>query len=380
MDDTAANWGVLAAGLGLAVLIATETGVVGWMTPPTAVGPVTARQVAIAGLAVAALAFSLTRHGAVDRRQAGLGATGASAVAVLATLVAFFGPEVGTGAEAVAGTAVYLTVLVGGLTVALGWALATGVPNGRLYTVARSVSVAAGVGLAGFLVGTIVAQFVVLGAALIGLLGQSPLDGGAVTGPLYITITVGSGIGFIGFGAVVAWQLDRTVADLDLHVPAARDVGYAIGGVVVLMIALAGFSYALRLLGLEAARSSVETLARDDPSFLLVMIPLAFLTIATSEEFLYRNLIQKYLYRDFGGLQAVVLTSAIFGIVHFSQYSTGTPTQTVLSLLLVFLLSTLLGVSYLKTENLVVPIFIHGAFNAIQFLTLYIEIAGSPVF
>jgi membrane protease YdiL (CAAX protease family) len=48
-------------------------------------------------------------------------------------------------------------------------------------------------------------------------------------------------------------------------------------------------------------------------------------------------------------------------------------------LLLVFVLSTLLGLSYLKTENLLVPILIHGAFNAIQFLTLYIEITGNPV-
>ena len=123
----------------------------------------------------------------------------------------------------------------------------------------------------------------------------------------------------------------------------------------------------------------LEELAREDPSFLLVMVPLAFLTIAPSEEFIYRNLIQKYLYDDFGEFQAIILTSAVFGVVHFGQYSTGTPTQTVLSLLLVFVLSTLLGLSYLRTENLLVPIFIHGAFNAIQFLTLYIEITGNPV-
>jgi len=155
MDDTAANWGVLAAGLGLVVLVATETGIAGWMTPATTVGPVTARQVAAAGFVVAALAFSLVRHGALDRRQAGLGAAGASIVTTLATLVAFFGPEFRAGVAATVGIAVYLTVLAGGLTVALGWALATGIPNDRLYTVARALSVATGIGLAGFLVGTV---------------------------------------------------------------------------------------------------------------------------------------------------------------------------------------------------------------------------------
>ncbi|WP_336337626.1 CPBP family intramembrane glutamic endopeptidase [Haloarcula brevis] len=379
MDDTAANWGVLAAGLGLVVLVATETGVVGWVTPPTGVGPVTARGVAAAGFVAAALAFSLARHGALDGRQAGLGAAGASALATFATLVAFFGPEFRAGVEATVGLAVYLAVLAGGVTVALGWALSTGVANDRLYTVARALSVATGIGLAGFLVGTVFAQFVVLGAALAGLISAGALDGGTVTGPTYITLTVGIGVGFVGFGAAVANRLGRDWADLDLRRLTLRDIGYSVGGVVVLMVALVGFSYLIQALGLEAARSSVEELAREDPSFLLVMVPLAFLTIAPSEEFIYRNLIQKYLYDDFGDLQAIVLTSAVFGVVHFGQYSTGTPTQTVLSLLLVFVLSTLLGLSYLKTENLLVPIFIHGAFNAIQFLMLYVEIAGTPV-
>ncbi|EMA28857.1 CPBP family intramembrane glutamic endopeptidase [Haloarcula japonica] len=378
MDDTAANWGVLAAGLGLVVLVATETGVAGWMTPGTTVGPVTTRQVAAAGFVVAALIFSLVRHGVLDRRQAGLGATGAAGIATLATLVAFFGPEFRTGVEATVGIAVYLTVLAGGVTVALGWALSTGVPNDRLYTVARALSVATGIGLAGFLVGTVFAQFVVLGAAAGGLVSAAALEGGTVTGPAYVTLTIGIGIGFVGFGAAVASRLDRTWADLDLELPGLRDIGYSVGGVVVLMVALFGFSYLIQSLGLEAARSSVEELAREDPSFLLVMVPLAFLTIAPSEEFIYRNLIQKYLYDDFGDLQAIILTSAVFGVVHFGQYAAGTPTQTVLSLLLVFVLSTLLGLSYLKTENLLVPIIIHGAFNAIQFLTLYIEITGNP--
>ncbi len=54
------------------------------------------------------------RHGALDRRQAGLGAAGASIVTTLATLVAFFGPEFRAGVAATVGIAVYLTVLAGG--------------------------------------------------------------------------------------------------------------------------------------------------------------------------------------------------------------------------------------------------------------------------
>lgn len=376
MDDTAAEWGVLTAGLGLVAVAATESGLVSWVSPATTVGPVSARAVAGVGFLAAVLAFSLARHGTVTSRQSGLGAAAASAVAVLATLAAFFGPTFQAGGETAIGAGPYLAVLIGAVSVALGRALATGVPTDRLYTVARALSVATLVGLVGYVVGALVAQFALLGAMLAGLVSAGALEGGTVTGPAYLVITVGSGVGFIAFGAAVAWRLERTWDDLDLTVPTLRDAGYAVGGVVVLLVALIAFSQALRLLGLEAATSSVEELARQNPSFLLLMVPLSFLTIGPSEEFLYRNLIQKYLYDGFGEVRAVVLTSAVFGVVHFSQYSTGTPTQTLLSLLLVFVLSTLLGASYLKTENLLVPVFIHGAFNAIQFLTLYLEITG----
>ncbi len=125
------------------------------------------------------------------------------------------------------------------------------------------------------------------------------------------------------------------------------------------MVAMFGFSHLIRRSVSKRPGAASSELAREDPSFLLVMVRLAFRLSRTSEEFLNRTLIQKYLHDDFGEFQAIILTSAVFGVVHFGQYAAGTPTQTVLSLLLVFVLSTLLGLSYLKTENLlplVVPL------------------------
>lgn len=142
MDDTAAEWGVLTAGLGLVAVAATESGLVSWVSPATTVGPVSARAVAGVGFLAAVLAFSLARHGTVTSRQSGLGAAAASAVAVLATLAAFFGPTFQAGGETAIGAGPYLAVLIGAVSVALGRALATGVPTDRLYTVARALSVA----------------------------------------------------------------------------------------------------------------------------------------------------------------------------------------------------------------------------------------------
>jgi membrane protease YdiL (CAAX protease family) len=42
----------------------------------------------------------------------------------------------------------------------------------------------------------------------------------------------------------------------------------------------------------------------------------------------------------------------------------------------VTVLSLVLGWVYYRTENLLVPIFVHGAFNAIQFAGLYVRLTG----
>ena len=48
----------------------------------------------------------------------------------------------------------------------------------------------------------------------------------------------------------------------------------------------------------------------------------------------------------------------------------------VAGLAVVFALSLALGWVYYRTENLVVPILVHGAFNAIQFAGLYVRMTG----
>jgi hypothetical protein len=46
------------------------------------------------------------------------------------------------------------------------------------------------------------------------------------------------------------------------------------------------------------------------------------------------------------------------------------------SLSVVFVLSLVLGYSYARSENLVIPILIHGTYNALTFFAMYARVTG----
>lgn len=78
------------------------------------------------------------------------------------------------------------------------------------------------------------------------------------------------------------------------------------------------------------------------------------------EEILFRGIIQDSLSREYGALRSVLLTSAIFGIIHII------PQQVVNA----FFIGIILGYIYVKTKSLVPVILIHAINNAIAFITM----------
>ena len=95
--------------------------------------------------------------------------------------------------------------------------------------------------------------------------------------------------------------------------------------------------------------------------------------IGPGEELLYRGLIQGLFKESFGPLRAIVLASGLFAVVHvFSLSGTGKLTYIVI----VFGLALILGGIYEYTDNLVVPAFIHGTYNAVQFALAYLQTTG----
>ncbi|MFB6178104.1 MAG: lysostaphin resistance A-like protein [Halorientalis sp.] len=366
-NGAAPTLGLVLAGVALIATVLPWTG-----QPPLVTVPGIDGSPLAAGLALlAVVAFSLRRHGELDR-PLGSAIGGLSSLGVaLVALVRLVGPALGDGATPAIEIGLPVAALAGVFGAAIAVADTWAVPNDRLWTQIRAVAMAIGIAFAGFLVSTIVAYaIVIVPLVVVPVINQSQA---------YPVLTVGSGIGLglfaLGYLRYRGLDLDY----IDVSWPDARDAGYAVGGLVVIFLAAGLVSYGFAQLGLPTADSSIQQLAErvDQPVFLLALIPLSWLAIGPGEELVFRNIVQKYLYESFSRRTAVFFASIAFASIHFQQYASPNPIATLSTLSLVFVLALVLGYTYYKSENLLVPIFIHGTFNAIQFLALYVTITGT---
>jgi hypothetical protein len=100
---------------------------------------------------------------------------------------------------------------------------------------------------------------------------------------------------------------------------------------------------------------------------------LSALFIAPIEEYLFRGTIQGRLREAFGPVGAVLGASLLFGSLHALSFS-GSMDSLLGTVSLIVLLGILLGASYEYTDNLTVPILIHGAYNALHYVFDYMTI------
>lgn len=204
---------------------------------------------------------------------------------------------------------------------------------------------------------------------------------------------------------ILRWTSNATRADLGF-VPRrlARDVG--IGCVAFLLVTpvvmLANFAAQVVF---KVHEHELEKMLRGDPkegSFLILAIISAVVLAPVCEEFVFRAVLQGWLRRVYLGrlaeramlegfqgdleptprltahkswppmarLMPIVITSALFGIVHFEQMPAPIP---------IFLLSLALGALYEWTESLVPSIVLHALFNAFNTIALLMMIREKAV-
>jgi membrane protease YdiL (CAAX protease family) len=367
-DRSTATAGVVLTGFALAAAA------LPWGTTP--VGPVENVVLAVLG-AVAFGAFTLRRNDLLGRVPAALVAGAASlgivgyvavVLAVDGTLVGDFdGALVGDLSPAPWATTLALVGGFGGVVAAYGdgW----GFPQ-KVSQAAKAVGWSLFVALSG-LVATFVWSSVLVSLASVAV----PSTPGQME--RYVLGSVALGLGAATVAFVYIRTTDETPAFLDFRVPTKRGVGYVVGGIAALLAILAGMSFALSYLGVSTASHSIERAAREgNAEMLLLVVVASWLFIGPGEELLYRNIIQKSLYGTFGEWGAVVVASVVFALGHFLAYWSPNLVRTLVSLVVVFTLSLLLGAVYLRTENTTVPAVIHGTFDAIVFASLYVSITG----
>lgn len=235
--------------------------------------------------------------------------------------------------------------------------------GGRGFTLIQSVIVV----LVAFLAAVLVAQ---AGATLLGAVGVSRES---MAGRVGLTV-----LQFAGFGVGIAGVLyvgdDWAVVTDHVRRPTLRDAGYVVAGLVAVLAAAAAVGQLLSALGIDVAQNQVIAIGQENPEFFLYMIPVSLLLVGPMEELLFRGTVQGLLRRAWGPAAAIVVASAMFGLVHWVAL-TGAGSR-VSYVAVAAALGLVLGTVYELTGNVAVPAAVHGTYNAVLFAVQYAVATG----
>ncbi|WP_435076233.1 CPBP family intramembrane glutamic endopeptidase [Halococcus sp. AFM35] len=152
-----------------------------------------------------------------------------------------------------------------------------------------------------------------------------------------------------------------------------RDAGWVVAGFVVLLIASQAVGLVLQQFGLAPGTNRVVDAVRADPTLALYLVVLSFLATGPGEEVLFRGGVQGVLRRVLSPVGAVIGSSALFGLAHVTAIVAASGAGGVWGYVVsTFVLGIVLGALYEYTDNLLVPILVHGAYNAVLFVQLYL--------
>ncbi|MFB6069773.1 MAG: lysostaphin resistance A-like protein [Halanaeroarchaeum sp.] len=237
-----------------------------------------------------------------------------------------------------------------------------------LYAVLGALTVAAG-GIAGGFVFTI-------------LLGVPIGIRGTTTSPVVafgLTFLAGS-VGFVG--AAVLYQRYRgtdPVTYVGIDWPSLADLGWVVGGYVGAMALVIASGIVLTVFQVQPDTANQAAKAgMDNPVLLLWLVPLSLFVIAPAEEFLFRGTVQRRLREAFSAWVAIPLTAVVFATLHFFSLTGGAGGR-LIAISILFFPSLVFGAVYEYTDNIVVSILVHGAYNSTLVLLLYVslQVAGS---
>jgi len=184
----------------------------------------------------------------------------------------------------------------------------------------------------------------------------------------------------VGYAVVALVYLRVSGFGLDfvgLRVPTVRDLIWAGAGYALSMVVYVAIAVGIQLLELRPARNRVQDVVGGDPELVLLLIPLSLLLIGPGEELLFRGLVQGRLRLSFGPAVAIGLATLVFAVIHYPSLS-GPPLGRLLYVAVISVPGLIFGVAYEYTDNLLVPAFVHGAYNATLFAFLYVALRFAP--
>lgn len=178
---------------------------------------------------------------------------------------------------------------------------------------------------------------------------------------------IGLAIGRVGLG-YVRWRTSDSslVAACNVRRPSVRETGLAADGVVAHYPGLFVVLVVYALLGVSVA-SGIDDTSSD--AALLLSAVASPLVVAPGEELVSRRILQDALVDAVGRAPEIVAASVAFALPHLVARYTGPGAVPAAALTGVG--GLVYGSLYERTDNLSVPILVHGTFNAINYLLNY---------
>jgi len=239
-----------------------------------------------------------------------------------------------------------------------------------MYSRLRAVGVGLGVGVAGLVGGTILALLVAILLSSAGVTITPVLN-------IVLSLLLLTGVGFMGTAYLYLRRRGIPLSSLGIRMPTLTEVGLVIGALVLSMVYLTVVGQIIQQTGTETADNQIADLAMENPEIVLYLLPGAYLLIGPGEELLFRGVVQNRIREEFSAVPGIVIASVIFAGVHITSLVAADPSAILTSLTVLLGPSLLLGTLYEYTRNLMVPILVHGSYDAIIFLALYAVATGA---
>jgi len=185
-----------------------------------------------------------------------------------------------------------------------------------------------------------------------------------------------------GFGSLAVFWLYALVTDkswsyLDIPDVSLRALALGLGVGLVLAAIQSGLTMVFISLDIGEPISRLGRLVQiRGVTFLVVLILANLLVIGPAEELLYRNGIQKLLYRSHSTAVAVLVAGAIFTLPHLLQLSSYTTPIVLKNFTEIFVNALVYGGVYAYWERVDITIVAHGVYNSIVFIFAYLQVFG----
>lgn len=214
----------------------------------------------------------------------------------------------------------------------------------------------------------VVVTSVVLTVALIAIVPTQPT----------IASVVASGVGTLFVFVLYSYLTNKSVSSIDIpdFSVKAVGIGVAVGG--TLTIVQTGLTILFVSQGIGTALGPLGKMIQvRGIGFLLALSIINLVVIAPAEELLYRNGIQKLLYRSHTTAFAVIGASIIFTLPHTLSFLTLETSAMVTGFIEIFVNGAIYGSVYAYWQRVDVTIIAHGFYNCAVFIFAYLGVFGA---